>query len=294
METRFQLRRARTSAWASRNPVLGAGEPGVDLDLGRMKVGDGVTRWADLDWIDQSGGAQGPQGPEGPEGPQGPQGPAGDQGPAGPTGATGATGPTGPAGPAGPAGSDGLDGATGPTGATGATGPAGPQGDTGPAGPTGPAGASAPNVWMKRTGTGTLALSTSYQIPAFDTELSAVNTSGEITFAGGRFTVLTAGTYMIGGYFAVESPDQRAQGTAQVFVNGAGTGDQRGNLYIRNSGSSYDWWPLEVGEEPFELAANDIIDIRLGKTSGTTYTLGGGFTLTLHEQYSRVWLRKVG
>jgi hypothetical protein len=41
----FQLRRGSAADWAGANPVLAAGEPGVDLDSRRLKVGDGATPW---------------------------------------------------------------------------------------------------------------------------------------------------------------------------------------------------------------------------------------------------------
>jgi hypothetical protein len=68
---RLQLRRDTAANWTSVNPVLLAGEPGVETDTGKFKVGDGSTAWASLAY---------------------------SSGPAGPTGATGATGSTGAAG----------------------------------------------------------------------------------------------------------------------------------------------------------------------------------------------------
>jgi hypothetical protein len=38
--------------WESVNPILQQGEPGVALDLYRMKIGDGFTPWNDLPWFD--------------------------------------------------------------------------------------------------------------------------------------------------------------------------------------------------------------------------------------------------
>ena len=45
---RLKLRRDTASRWASVNPVLDEGEPGFELDSGRIKIGDGVTPWNDL------------------------------------------------------------------------------------------------------------------------------------------------------------------------------------------------------------------------------------------------------
>lgn len=45
---RFQLRRGTTAEWDEADPALSAGEPGVDLDTGDLRVGDGVTAWSEL------------------------------------------------------------------------------------------------------------------------------------------------------------------------------------------------------------------------------------------------------
>ncbi len=44
----FKLRRDTAANWASANPVLAAGEPGVETDTRRMKYGDGAATWNDL------------------------------------------------------------------------------------------------------------------------------------------------------------------------------------------------------------------------------------------------------
>jgi Major tropism determinant N-terminal domain len=62
---RFELRRNISGNWASINPILLAGEPGVELDTGQMKVGDGVTRWNQLPYVGNSEGLTGPTGPTG-------------------------------------------------------------------------------------------------------------------------------------------------------------------------------------------------------------------------------------
>ena len=59
MAYKIQLRRDLAANWTGTNPVLAQGEPGVELDTKKMKVGDGVTAWNDLAYItnDVSGGA---------------------------------------------------------------------------------------------------------------------------------------------------------------------------------------------------------------------------------------------
>ena len=59
IDTRFQLRRGTTAQWADADPVLAAGEPGVDLDTGALRIGDGDTVWSALP---DSSGIPGPPG----------------------------------------------------------------------------------------------------------------------------------------------------------------------------------------------------------------------------------------
>lgn len=46
--TIIKLKRAIKATWLTENPVLAAGEPGVELDTHMTKVGDGTTPWNDL------------------------------------------------------------------------------------------------------------------------------------------------------------------------------------------------------------------------------------------------------
>lgn len=48
MASKIEFRRNTAAAWTSTNPILDAGEPGVELDTARLKVGDGVTPWNTL------------------------------------------------------------------------------------------------------------------------------------------------------------------------------------------------------------------------------------------------------
>lgn len=77
MATIIQMRRGTAAVWAEVNPVLAAGEIGVETDTLKIKIGDGVTAWNSVAYY---------------------------MGATGPTGATGATGPAGPTGATGPAG----------------------------------------------------------------------------------------------------------------------------------------------------------------------------------------------
>ena len=48
MANRIQLRRGGAQEWANANPVLAQGELGIELDTGRIKIGDGVSAWNTL------------------------------------------------------------------------------------------------------------------------------------------------------------------------------------------------------------------------------------------------------
>lgn len=48
---RFELRRGTAAVWTATNPILLAGEPGVESDTAKLKVGDGVSVWAALPYV---------------------------------------------------------------------------------------------------------------------------------------------------------------------------------------------------------------------------------------------------
>lgn len=49
---RFQWRRDTAANWTTTNPVLLAGEPGLETDTGRFKIGDGAAVWSALAYFD--------------------------------------------------------------------------------------------------------------------------------------------------------------------------------------------------------------------------------------------------
>lgn len=52
---RFQFRRGTAAEWAAANPVLADGEPGVERDTGKQKIGDGVRAWNALPYTATKG-----------------------------------------------------------------------------------------------------------------------------------------------------------------------------------------------------------------------------------------------
>lgn len=51
MLTRIQFRRGDSTQWESENPLLLAGELGIELDTRRIKIGDGENRWLNLPYL---------------------------------------------------------------------------------------------------------------------------------------------------------------------------------------------------------------------------------------------------
>lgn len=59
MATRMQQRRGTEEQWTLANPVLAAGEIGLETDTNKFKIGDGVNNWADLAYFVNSDGLSG-------------------------------------------------------------------------------------------------------------------------------------------------------------------------------------------------------------------------------------------
>lgn len=54
LKTTFKLRRGQLAEWESIDPILSDGEPGFAIDTGGLKIGDGVKKWTELDYINGS------------------------------------------------------------------------------------------------------------------------------------------------------------------------------------------------------------------------------------------------
>lgn len=46
----LQLRIGSATQWAASTRILAVGEPGVETDSGRIKIGDGTNLWSALPW----------------------------------------------------------------------------------------------------------------------------------------------------------------------------------------------------------------------------------------------------
>lgn len=52
------LKRGTAARWAEVNPVLALGEPGFVYDTNRLKIGDGVTPWNQLPYLEGTSGIE--------------------------------------------------------------------------------------------------------------------------------------------------------------------------------------------------------------------------------------------
>jgi len=55
MAVQIQLRNDTASNWTSADPVLAQGEFGIENDTGKVKLGDGVNSWSQLDYAPLAG-----------------------------------------------------------------------------------------------------------------------------------------------------------------------------------------------------------------------------------------------
>lgn len=49
----LQFKRGTAARWVELNPILAAGEPGFEYDTKKLKIGDGVTPWNSLSYVNE-------------------------------------------------------------------------------------------------------------------------------------------------------------------------------------------------------------------------------------------------
>lgn len=98
IQIRMQQKRMSASQWATSSLILLDGELGIESDTGFVKVGNGTSRFSELQYLTGPRGERGERGPQGIPGLQGPRGETGSQGLQGLQGIQGERGPAGTAG----------------------------------------------------------------------------------------------------------------------------------------------------------------------------------------------------
>ena len=58
LKTIFKVKRGLSQEWETYNPILEDGEPGYELDTGKLKIGDGATPWNELPYIEGASGIE--------------------------------------------------------------------------------------------------------------------------------------------------------------------------------------------------------------------------------------------
>lgn len=78
-----------------------------------------------------------------------------------------------------------------------------------------------------------------------------------------RITVDHDGTYLFAASLRVTSSAARAQTVAKLIVNGVIQPQPYGSVYIRNAGSSSDYWTSVVNPPPLKLSAGDYVEVQI-------------------------------
>ena len=60
LKLKIRFRRSTASDWTTKNPVLLSGEPAVETDTGKFKIGDGVKTWTALPYVGGGGTGDAP------------------------------------------------------------------------------------------------------------------------------------------------------------------------------------------------------------------------------------------
>lgn len=159
-----------------------------------------------------------------------------------------------------------------------------------------PAGGGGASVYgfMKRSSTDNIAIGTTRIIP-WQTAAGSLGT--DVTWSSGnntRLTINTTGTYRVGGFVTFSTTQQRGQASVEILINGVSEGVYRGGSYVRNSGSSWDYWCIEVAPEPFNLTAGAYVEFRIARNSGAnaTYGTGGSGTIVHDGIRSKIWVER--
>lgn len=92
-----------------------------------------------------------------------------------------------------------------------------------------------------------------------------------------RIEIDADGTYEIEANIRMESSDQRAQFVVKILIDGVVQSQPYGSSYIRNSGTSSDFWTCVVNPPPLKLTAGQYIEVQIQIESQITTAITGTF-----------------
>lgn len=92
-----------------------------------------------------------------------------------------------------------------------------------------------------------------------------------------RIEVDENGTYEIEANIRMESSEQRAQFVAKILIDGVVQSQPYASGYIRNSGTSSDFWTCVVNPPPLKLTAGQYVEVQIQIESQATTALTATF-----------------
>ena len=92
-----------------------------------------------------------------------------------------------------------------------------------------------------------------------------------------RITVDEAGTYQVAASIRMLSSEQRAQFVAKILIDGVVQPQPYGSSYIRNSGTSSDYWSCVINPPPIKLTVGQYVEVQIQVESQITTAITGTF-----------------
>ncbi len=143
---------------------------------------------------------------------------------------------------------------------------------------TGGAAGPLPIIVLKSTDTTTTVAQASPTILNWDVETE--KDSGfthSISSNTSRIEVDEDGTYLLGANIRMEASGQRVQFVTKYLIDGVVQDLPTGSSYIRNSGTSSDFWTCILNPPPVKFNAGQYIEVQIQVESQTTSALTGTF-----------------